>query len=88
MVNANTDYAASLEFGSKPHVITPRRARALAFLVGFSYKKGGGKTGGKWIVTKRVNHPGNKPYPFLVPAFDEELPRFKNRIVKILKDPR
>jgi hypothetical protein len=47
-------HAAALDKGARPHDITPRRKSFLHFK---------GKFG--WVRTKRVKHPGNKPYRFL-----------------------
>lgn len=52
-----TPYAAAIDQGARPHVIKPRNARALRFVVR-----------GKVVFTKRVMHPGNKPYKFLYRA--------------------
>lgn len=41
--------AATTNSGARPHVIVPRRAKALRFVVG-----------GRTVYAKRVNHPGNK----------------------------
>lgn len=49
-VIANADYSAALEYGSKPHIIEPKTAKALHFT-----------TDGQEVFTKRVNHPGTKP---------------------------
>ena len=61
--------APFLEFGTKPHVIVPRRARALAWpAAGSARLSGRTRTGGRRIFARRVNHPGTRPQPFLVPA--------------------
>lgn len=49
-VIANADYSADLEYGTKPHVIEPKSAKALHF-----------KKDGKDIFAKIVRHPGTKP---------------------------
>lgn len=49
-VIANADYSADLEYGTKPHVIEPKTAKALHF-----------KSDGQDVFAKRVNHPGTKP---------------------------
>lgn len=49
-VIANADYSAALEYGTKPHVIEPKTAKALHF-----------KSDGQDVFTKRVKHPGTKP---------------------------
>lgn len=43
-----------MEFGTKPHVIVPKNARALRFFLE-----------NKAIFSKRVNHPGTRPYRML-----------------------
>jgi hypothetical protein len=52
-------YAAAIDTGARPHIIRPRRKPLLRF---FSKKLG------RWISTRKVNHPGNKPYKFLYRA--------------------
>lgn len=54
-------YASWVEKGTKPHVIKVKQAKGLAI--------GGAATGRSWTVAQ-VNHPGAKPHPFMVPAFD------------------
>lgn len=53
---ATASYAADVEYGTPPHVITPRTAKALYWL-------------GAEHPVKRVNHPGTAPQPYLGPAF-------------------
>lgn len=64
-VVARADYAVAVHEGSKPHVIRPRRAKAL------SWKGAGGR-----VFAKIVHHPGSKPRPWLVNALRAEAPRF------------
>ena len=74
-VTVNASYAAAVEFGSKPHVIVPKRARVLAWpaseggrrLSGRARTKGG-KPIGPTAFAMKVNHPGSKAQPYLVPA--------------------
>ena len=47
-------YAQIVSSGSRPHMIYPRFARALRFVIA-----------GQVIYTSRVNHPGTKPNPYL-----------------------
>jgi hypothetical protein len=42
--------AATTDSGARPHVIVPRRARALRFTVG-----------GRTVFARRADHPGNRP---------------------------
>lgn len=50
-------YVLPVHQGALPHVIVPRIKSALAFSID-----------GRPIVTRRVNHPGNSPQPFLTLA--------------------
>ena len=53
-------YAGHVEFGTKPHVIRPKqRGGVLVFTVG-----------GTKVFTTKVNHPGTKAQPYVVPAFE------------------
>lgn len=46
-----------VEYGTRPHVILPKNAKALSF-----------KINGETVVTKKVNHPGTDPSPFVRPV--------------------
>lgn len=52
VVGPTVPYAAAVEYGTKPHVIRPKRAKQLSF-------KSEGATGW-WLHFKKVNHPGTK----------------------------
>lgn len=69
---SNVKYARYVEEGTKPHVIKPRRKKYLYW------------EGAKHPV-KKVNHPGSKEKPFLIPAFKKEKPEFIKRIQKLTK---
>lgn len=56
----DTDYAAFVNDGTAPHVIRPRNARVLRFVVG-----------GKVVYAKVVHHPGTRANPFLDRALRE-----------------
>lgn len=53
-VIATAKHSAPVEFGTAPHVITPKNGKALRFV-----------KNGKEIFVKKVNHPGTKPQPFM-----------------------
>lgn len=53
-VSSLAPYSAPVHEGARPHVIRPRNARALRFMVG-----------DRVVFARRVNHPGNAPNPFL-----------------------
>ena len=73
VVEARTPYAASLEFGARPHVIVPKRAKVLAW--GGERRLSGRLRSGSSPThfAKKVNHPGNKPFPYLVPGAEAAL---------------
>lgn len=53
-------YGGYVEFGTKAHTIVPKTPHGvLVFYIN-----------GKKIVTRKVNHPGTKPQPYVAPAFD------------------
>lgn len=52
-----TSYLADHMFGAPPHVIRPRRRKALRYI-----------QNGRVVFARRVHHPGNKPNPFLTRA--------------------
>jgi hypothetical protein len=82
-ITVNVDYAGAVEFGTKAHVIRPKRKKALAF------KPGGGfrfwDESGR-IVLKSVKHPGTKAQPYLTPAMEAEAEPFARSIKKLLED--
>ena len=59
VIGPNTDYAAYVEFGTKPHTIYPKNKKALVFVVN-----------GNKVFAKKVNHPGTKAQPYVRPAFE------------------
>lgn len=56
-VSFTAPYAVFVHEGTRPHVIRPRRARALRF-----------EMDGRVIFAAHVNHPGTAPNPFLANA--------------------
>lgn len=60
-VTAKADYSAAVHEGTRPHVIRPKHARALAFP----------GAGGRTIFAASVNHPGTRPRPFLRNAAED-----------------
>ena len=57
LVGVKVDYARFLEWGTRPHEIRPRHARALRFVIR-----------GRVIFAKRVWHPGIRPRLFVLSA--------------------
>ncbi len=56
------------EKGTKPHTIKPKNKKVLFW---------------KGIGTQRVQHPGTRAKPFLVPALEEEKPKFLSALRKL-----
>jgi hypothetical protein len=53
-INNSSEYAADVEFDTKPHDIKPKNKKALSFMVN-----------GIKVITKIVHHPGTKGVAFL-----------------------
>lgn len=69
IVRATAGYAAFVEFATRPHVIKPKKARRLAWpAAGSARLSGTARRGGQMIFAGKVNHPGTKAQPFLVPG--------------------
>lgn len=66
-IGNNVEYAPYVELGTKPHVILPVNGKALFW------------KGAKHPV-KKVNHPGTKAQPFLMPL----ITNYKTEIISIL----
>jgi hypothetical protein len=66
-------YAAAVEFGTRAHIIVPRRASVLAWggerTLGGRLRKGARAT----RFARRVNHPGTRAKPFLIPGLEKAL---------------
>lgn len=66
-------YAAAVEFGTRPHIIRPRRGKVLAW-GGPRTLAGGLRKGGRPTNFARlVHHPGTKAKPYLVPGIRKAL---------------
>lgn len=57
-------YAGYVEFGTEPHDIRPKTAKALRF-----------KVGGRVVYARVVHHPGTKPAYYVAGAFQQWLDR-------------
>jgi hypothetical protein len=68
VVVAAKNYAAAVEYGTKPHEIVPVRRKALAW--GGSRRLSGRLAKGSKpeFFAKRVRHPGSRAKPYLVPG--------------------
>lgn len=61
-IGTTKKYGPSMEYGSKPHSITPNGPYPLRF---FWEKKG------RWVSTYQVDHPGTEAQPFIRPALNK-----------------
>lgn len=59
-ITATAPYAMAVHDGTGPHVIKAKRGKLLRFTVG-----------GRTIYTRSVNHPGNRPNPWLARAAEQ-----------------
>src|SRR5262245_66429903 len=78
IVYVNAPYAAAVELGSRPHVILPKRASVLAWPSSEGSRRLSGRARkgtqrGDMTFAAKVNHPGTKPQPFVVPAAEDAL---------------
>jgi hypothetical protein len=81
-VKVNVPYAASLEYGARPHIIKPKRAKVLAW--GGSRRLSGRLRSGASAdhFAAFVHHPGNKPYPYLIPGAKRAIEKSHEIVVK------
>ena len=69
---SNIKYAVMVEKGTKAHIIKPKDKKAL-------YWKGATHP------VKKVNHPGSKAKPYLIPAFEKEIPYFIDKLKEVVE---
>lgn len=69
---SNIKYAVMVEKGTKAHIIKPKNKKAL-------YWKGASHP------VKKVNHPGSKAKPYLIPAFEKETPYFLKKLEEAIE---
>lgn len=68
--SASADYAGYVEQGTRPHVIRPKNRKALRWAAssGDARLSGSPRSGGRVRFAKRVQHPGTRAQPFMVPG--------------------
>ena len=69
---SNVKYARLVEEGTRPHVIRAKGKRAL-------YWKGARQP------VRKVNHPGSRAKPYLIPAFESEKEGFIKELKKVIE---
>lgn len=66
ITEATATYAAPVEFGTRAHIIRPRKGKALRFPgSGGGTLSGRVNSGGAVVFAKVVHHPGTKAQPFM-----------------------
>jgi hypothetical protein len=67
---ASADYATFVETGTRPHTIRPRNRKALRWAASGADARLSGtpRSGGRVRFAKRVQHPGTRAQPFMVPG--------------------
>ena len=68
-------HALFVQFGTRPHVITPSKKKALRW-----------PSGGAFAFAKRVNHPGYRGDAYLVRAADDAVRQFAAIVDRALKE--
>lgn len=76
VVEAPEPYAGFVEYGTRPHMIFPRRARVLRFVV-----KGPPR---RVVYATKVFHPGTRPQPYWRPAFKKSIEWLSKYVKSIL----
>ena len=69
---SNLKYAPMVEFGTRSHIIRAKNKKAL-------YWKGAKHP------IKKVNHPGSKAKPYLIPAFEKEKDQFLEKLKEVIE---
>ena len=69
---SNIKYAPGVEYGTKAHIIRAKNKKAL-------YWKGAKHP------VKKVNHPGSRAKPYLIPAFEKEKDQFLEKLKEGIK---
>ena len=69
---SNIKYAPWVEKGTGAHIIRPKRKKAL-YWAGASHP------------VRSVRHPGSAAKPFLIPAFEQEKPKFLQNLKEAIK---
>ena len=68
---AGASYAPFVEFGTRPHLIKPKRRQSLRWA-----------TEEGFVFARIVHHPGSKPHPFFRKAIEEGLEEAKKQFTK------
>ena len=82
IVKADTPYAAPVEFGSKPHIIRPKKPGGVLAWGGSRRLSGRLRSGAKPTNFARlVHHPGSRAHPYLIPGAKKAAGGLKDLII-------
>lgn len=68
-VGPTAEYGDDVEYGTSPHLITPKNGQFLRFQIG-----------GRTVFARVVHHPGTAPRPYMGPAADRNIPRLEQAL--------
>ncbi len=74
-VFVNAKYASFVEYGTQPHVIKPKKRKALRW-----------EEEGQQFFAKKVFHPGNKPYPFFFADFEARAKSAQQEFIEEIRE--
>lgn len=77
-IGTKVSYAPHVEFGTRPHTITPKRGKVLAFPSG---RTGTGRGSGSTVFAKSVKHPGFKGHRYMQRALESS----RNEVIALLQ---
>ena len=71
-IGPGVPYGGYVEYGTRPHVIKPKKASVLRF-----------KVNGVTVYARAVKHPGTKAQPYMRPAFEQAVSNLSKRMLKL-----
>lgn len=85
IVEANANYAAAVEKGSRPHEIKPKNKKALRWKSTVTFQGAGHSLSFKTMAfATLVHHPGTKAQPYMKPAAEQLRSRITANIAKAI----
>jgi HK97 gp10 family phage protein len=85
IVEANANYAAVVEEGSRPHEIKPKNKNALRWKSTANFQMAGHNLSFKTMAFAMiVHHPGTKAQPYMKPAAEQIRPKILANITKAI----
>ncbi len=77
------EHGRYVEWGTPPHIIRPKTAKALKFEVDKKERlaRKGKRSEANIVFAKEVQHPGTMPQPFIRPTLRGDIPRILERLL-------